>query len=101
MKSRTKSLAGCSMMFSGVSYCAILPWLRISTRSDIVQASSGSWVTMMVVRLYWSTICLILALFATTFRGRGEGRLSVRHMGAGPFAGWVRCSAMGPDGIRP
>ena len=50
------------MMFSGVSYCAILPWLRISTRSDIVQASSGSWVTMMVVRLYWSTICLILAL---------------------------------------
>ena len=31
----------------------------------------------------------------------GEGCLSVRHMGAGPFAGWVRCSVMGPDGIRP
>ena len=50
------------MICSGVPNWEIFPSLMINTRSEIVSASSGSWVTMMVVRWYSLAMVLILSL---------------------------------------
>ena len=62
MNFRTKSFSGFWMISAGRPYWAMVPWSMMSTRSERVRASSGSWVTMMVVRWYSRAMVLIRSL---------------------------------------
>lgn len=50
------------MISCGAANWVMRPSFKMRARSLMVSASSGSCVTMMVVRLYCSAICMILCL---------------------------------------